>query len=171
MRIARQKVLLDVSEFWIVGVSLRQHRRQITPVDGEHGIIPENSVLVGGYIIVTTFVEELNGFCQREKSVCEANRNVDLILLSCGEADAGPFAEMRRTEANVGDYVQSFALDDATELSLRVMELIVEAAKRTAGRDGVIVLKEDLFDAEVYKLCVMVGFEERTARVAMDYGA
>jgi hypothetical protein len=83
--------------------------------------------------------------------------------------DASPFAEVGRTDSNVGDYIQSFALNDTTNFGLGMAELIVKAAKRTARRDGVIVLKEGLFDAEVCELCVMVGFEERTARVAMDY--
>jgi hypothetical protein len=76
---------------------------------------------------------------------------------------------MGRAYANIDHYIQSFALDDTTELGLRMVELIVKAAKRSAGRDGVIVLREGVSDAEVCELCVMVGFEERTARVAMDY--
>jgi hypothetical protein len=163
-------VFLDVGESWIVGVSFRKHRREVTPLDGEHGIVPKNAVFVGGSVIITAFVKKLNGFGHGEKTVRESNGDIDLILLLGAEMDARPLAEMRRADTDVGDNVQGFALYYATELGLRVLELIMKAAKRTAGRDGVIVLKEGLFDAEVYELCVMVGFEERTARVAMDYG-
>jgi hypothetical protein len=52
-----------------------------------------------------------------------------------------------------------------------VKQLIVKAAKGSAGGGGVIVLKKSVFDAEVYEFGVVVSFEERAARVAMDYGA
>ena len=45
----------------------------------------------------------------------------------------------------------------------------MEAAKRFAGRDGVIVLKEGVGDAEVCEFGEVVSFEERAAGVAMDY--
>jgi len=159
---------LDVGELRIVGVSLRERRREITPVDGQHRIVPENAMFVGWSIVVTAFVKKLNGFGQCEKPVRESNGDIDLILLFGGEADAGPFAEMGRADANVGDYVESFAFDDATELGLRVVELIVKAAKSSAGRNRVIVLQEDVFDAPISEFRVVIRFEAGAARVAMD---
>lgn len=50
-------------------------------------------------------------------------------------------------------------------------QLIVKAAKRSPGGDGVIVLKEGVFDSEVDELGLMVGCEKGAARVAMDYRA
>jgi hypothetical protein len=76
---------------------------------------------------------------------------------------------MRRADANVDSDVQSFALDHTTELSLRVLQLVMKAAKRPAGRNGVIVLKEGVFDSEVREFGLMVGFEEGAARVAINY--
>jgi hypothetical protein len=162
--------LSDVSEFWIVGVSLRKHRSGSAPVDGERGIIPKNAVFVGWGIVIAAFIQKLNDFCQREKTVRKSDRDVDLILRLGTEVDAGPVAEMWRTEPDVDDYVQSFALDDTTELGLGVLELIVKAAKSSAGGDGVIVLKEGVVDAEGGELGLVVGFEEGAACVAIDYG-
>ena len=51
-----------------------------------------------------------------------------------------------------------------------MLKLIVKAAERLAGGDGMIVLEENVVDAEVGESAVMVGFEEGTAGVAMDYG-
>jgi hypothetical protein len=125
-------------------------------------------VFVGWVIVITAFVKKLNGFGQREKSVRKSNWNIDLILLFGGEEDAGPFAEMWRANSNVGDYVQSFALDYATEFGLWVVELIVKAAKSAPGGDGVIVLQEGVFNADVGEFRVVVGFKESAARIAMD---
>jgi hypothetical protein len=162
--------LLDVSEFWIVGVSLRKHRSGSAPVDGERGIIPKNAVFVGRGIVIAAFIQKLNDFCEREKTVRESDRDVDLILRLGTEVDAGPVAEMWRTQPDVDDYVQSFALDDTTELGLGVLELIVKAAKSSAGGNGMIVLQEGVFDPQICELGVVVRFEERTAGVAMDQG-
>jgi len=72
-------------------------------------------------IVITAFVKKLNGVGQSQKSVSESERDIDLILILGGEVDTGPFTEMRRADANVGDYVESFAFDDATELGLRMI--------------------------------------------------
>src|SRR6266481_712567 len=96
--------------------------------------------------------------------------DVDLILILGGEADARPVAKVRRAEADVDGDIQSFAFNHATELGLGMLQLVVKAAKRSAGGDGVVVLKEGVFDAEVCELSVVVGLEESAARVAMDYG-
>jgi hypothetical protein len=78
---------------------------------------------------------------------------------------------MRRAHTDVDGDIQSFALDNATQLGLRLPELVVEAAERSAGGDGVIVLLEGVADTEGGELGLVIGFEERAARVAIDYGA
>jgi hypothetical protein len=76
---------------------------------------------------------------------------------------------VRRAHADVDGDIQSFALDNTTEFGLRVAQLVVEAAERSAGGDGVIVLDEGVVDAEVGEFGLVVGFEERAACVAIDY--
>src|SRR5246127_2757619 len=68
----------------------------------------------------------------------KTGRDVDLIFFLRGEADAG----VRRADPGVNGDVQRFAFDNATELGLRVRQLIVKAAKSSPGRNGVVVLKE-----------------------------
>ena len=48
-------------------------------------------------------------------------------------------------------------------------QLIMQTAKSSLGRNGVVVLNEEVFDTEVGELGLMVGLAKRTARVAMDY--
>src|SRR5258706_5023044 len=88
-----------------------------------------------------------------------------------GEADTGPLAEVRGAGTDVDRDIQSFALDNATELGLRVAQLVVEAAKGSEGGNGVIVLKESVVDAEGGESGLVVGFEEGAACVSIHYGA
>jgi hypothetical protein len=75
---------------------------------------------------------------------------------------------MRRTCADIDGDIQSFAFDNATDFSLRALQLIVKAAERSARRDGVVVLDEDVLNTEVCKSGAVVGFDKRAAGVAMD---
>jgi len=140
-------------------------------VDGQGRIVPKNAVFVGRGIVITTFVKKLNGFCESQKTVSKTGGDVDLIVGRGGQADAGPFAKMRRPEANVHGNVQNFAIDHPTELGLRVEKLIVKAAERSLGRSGVVILKEAIPDSEIREFRVVVRFEERAARISMDYRA
>jgi hypothetical protein len=163
-------LLLDVGKFGVIRVSLREHRVLRTPVDCQSRVIPKNAVFVGLTVVITAFVKELNRFRHSQETVSKTNWDIDLVLFLCGKANGSPLAKMGRANADVHDDIQSFAFADATELRLRMLKLIVKAAKCLAGGDRVIVLEEDVFDAEVDESGVMVAFEEGTAGVAMDYG-
>ena len=99
----------------------------------------------------------------------KARWNINLILLFGGEMHAGPLPKARRTDADVHGDVEGFTFDDATELRLRMSQLIMQTAKSSLVRNGVVVLNEEVFDTEVGELGLMIGLAKRTARVAMDY--
>jgi hypothetical protein len=160
---------LDVCEFWIFSVSLREHVSTRTPVDAESWVVPENAVFVGRSIVIAALVEKLNCFRKSQEAVSKSGWDIDLILLLGAEADTGPLAKMRRTYADIDGDIQSFAFDDTAELRLRVLQLIMKAAKRPAGGDGVIVLEEGVCDAEICKSGTVIGFEKRAAPVSMNY--
>lgn len=67
--------------------------------------------------------------------------------------------------------VQSFALDETTELGLGMQQLVVKAAKDSARGERGVVLGEGVVDTEGGESRLVAGFEERAARVAMDYRA
>src|ERR1700730_2001187 len=100
----------------------------------------------------------------------KSGRDIDLILLHRREENAGPLAKVRRPNADVNGDVQHFAFDDATELCLRMLQLIVKPAKRPLNGTGVVVLIERIFDTECSEFCSMVSFSEKTTRVAVNYG-
>jgi len=125
-------LLLHVGEFGILGVSLRKRWTRDTPVDCESGVVPKNAVLVRRSIVITAFVKKLNRVRQGQKAVSKTCRDIHLVLFLRGEADARPFAKMWRADANVHRDVQSFAFDDATELGLGMLQLIVKAAEGSA---------------------------------------
>src|ERR1700712_2409263 len=56
--------------------------------------------------------------------------------------ESGPFAEVGGVGADVDCYVPYVAGEDADQLSLRLLELIVESAEDTLGGKGLGVLNE-----------------------------
>jgi hypothetical protein len=127
-------------------------------------------MLIGRRIVITAFIEKLNGWSQRQKSVRESVGDADLILRARGKANRRPLAEMRRADANFHSHIQCFALDDSAKLCLRMRKLIVEAAEGPEGGNGVVVLKKTFADSEVGELGLMVSFDEGAPRVPVNYG-
>src|SRR5258708_2818815 len=60
-------------------------------------------------------------------------------------------------------------IDDAADLRLGMMQLVVKATQRSFGRTRVVVLDESIADAQVGELRLMVGFDEEAAGVAINY--
>ena len=58
------------------------------------------------------------------------------------ERDADRTAERRRAPAQIDDDVEDLAGDDAHELALRVLDLVVQSAQHAAPRARVVVLHE-----------------------------
>jgi len=125
-------------------------------------------MFVFGTIIVTTLIEKLYSFRETDEPMCESSRDIDLILLVCGEADAGPFAEVWRPLTNIHSNIQSFAFDDTANLRLWMIQLVVETAESILLRSGMIVLDEVVREAQLGELGAMVRLEEKSAGIAMD---
>src|SRR6202521_2229481 len=115
--------MLNLGESRIFGVSLREHWARRTPVDGESRIVPKNAVFVGLAIVITAFVKKLNSFRHGQKAVGKTSWDIDLVMFLGGEMDAGPFAKVRRANADVHGNVYGFAFDDPAELGLGMLQL------------------------------------------------
>jgi hypothetical protein len=62
--------------------------------------------------------------------VCKSSWNINLVTVFRAEDDAGPSTEVGGTLAYIQHNVESLAFDDATQLCLRVVQLIVQPAER-----------------------------------------
>lgn len=158
----------NVGQPGIPGVFVRNEGISDTPRNVDLRIAPEDAVFVGGIVEVAAFVEELHVIRQGEKAVRKAHRDVDLILPLRRKKDTGPFSEMGGVEPDINCYVQGLALDDTAQLGLRMVQLVMEAAKSAFHRPRVVVLDESIPDAQPFKLCPVVGLKEEAARIAKD---
>ena len=70
--------------------------------------------------------------------------NINLIMLFRGEKHAGPFSKMRGADSNIHGDVESFALDDAAQLRLRMVQLIMKPAQSASCGARMIILDEDV---------------------------
>jgi len=62
------------------------------------------------------------------------------------------------------------ALDHAAKLGLGMPQLVMEAAQGTLGRAGVIVLDEEVLDAQASKFRLLLGFQEKTPSIVPHLG-
>src|SRR5581483_6473636 len=97
-------------------------------------------------------------------------RDPEQLMVLSRQAQPDPFAEARTRSAQVDDDVEHFAGDDAHELSLRLLDLVVQAAENSARRARMIVLHEVDVDAgRVAESATVVALEEEAARIAEDF--
>ena len=121
-----------------------------------------------GRIIIGAFVEELGAVLEAEEAMGEAGRDPEQLPDLGGQLETEPLAEMGRGAPNVDDDVEGTTGDNADELTLGLLELVMEAAQHAAGRTAVIVLDEDGVNAGGGIVASAPGFEEEAAIVAED---
>src|SRR5262245_47356233 len=162
---------LGVSEQTRFCVPVRYRRAQALerPRDGESGVVPEDGALVLGGVVVGGLVEDVGRLRQDEEAVREAGGNPGHVLGLAGEGEVGPAAEGGRAPAQGDGAVPDLAPGDADQLSLRLADLVVQAAHDAAPGMGVVVLHEVAVEADrPCDLAPVVALEEVAARVLED---
>lgn len=116
------------------------------PGDVESGVVPDDGAFSLGMVKICGFVEDFGRFGQDKKTMSEAFGNPERLEFSSfgerPEMKASPFAEVGRAAAKIDGDVPNVARKHADQFSLRLAELIVQAAKNTFGRKGLVVLNE-----------------------------
>src|ERR1017187_6915993 len=93
-------------------------------------------------------------------------RNKDLILALGREQHARRFSKVRRANPYVYRNVQRFPLHHPAELRLRMPQLVMETTQRPLCGTRVVVLDENIGEAKVGKLLLVVSLQEKAPRVA-----
>src|SRR5581483_10588539 len=133
-------------------------------------IVPRDRALVLRRPVVRRLVEEVGRLREHQEAVAETGRDPEQLMVLSRQAQPDPFAEARTRSAQVDDDVEHFAGDDAHELSLRLLDLVVQAAENSARRARMIVLHEVDVDAgRVAESATVVALEEEAARIAEDF--
>ena len=103
--------------------------------------------------------------------MAEAYGDPEHFIVFAGEFDGYVPAKGWRAAAQVDGYIEDGAMGDADELSLRLDDLIVEAAEDVFGGDGGVVLSPVFGKAGLDDAAVIEGLEECAAVVAIDWWA
>ncbi len=101
-------------------VFLRYERSRNSPSDVQARIIPKNAMFIRRVVEIAALVKELDGIGQSQKAMREARRDINLILLFCGEEYRRPLSEIWRAEADVYGHVEGLAFDNTAQLCLWV---------------------------------------------------
>src|SRR5690349_24355471 len=72
---------------------------------------------------------------------------------------------MRGANADIHGYIQDFAVDNAAQLGLLMLKLVMQAAQGIAAGAGVIVLYENFVDAAFGELGLVVALEKKAAGI------
>src|SRR5437868_5180722 len=104
------------------------------PFDSDFGIVPDDAALVLGEPVIGRFVEELGGLRQDDESMRKTGRHPQLLVVVVRQHHTDPLAEGRRALANIDDDVEYFALDNAHEFALRMLDLIMQPAQHALRR-------------------------------------
>ena len=138
----------------------------VRPLHVHGGVIVGDAALAGGVVHIGALVAELCHIAQHQKTVCEALRDVEHLLVLLGKGHAHPLAEGGAVGAAVHGHIEHLALGHAHQLALRVLLLEVQAAQHAAGGAALVVLHEFLIDAGFGKLILLIGLHKITAVVA-----
>ena len=95
-----------------------------------------------GCVIIGRLVEEFRGLGEHEKPVGQAWWNPELLFVVGGQFHAHPATEGGRTGPDVYGNVEHCTGHHPHELSLRLLDLIVQAAEHAACTATVVVLHE-----------------------------
>lgn len=112
------------------------------PFDAHRRVVPGQAALELRRVVVRRLVQEVCRLTEHHEAVRKARRNPQLPVVVLAEFDPVPLPEGRRRPAQVHRHVEDAALDDPYELSLRLLDLVVQAAQHAFAGAGMVVLHE-----------------------------
>src|SRR6185369_7019621 len=141
------------------------------PLDRHFRIVPGESSFELRRVVISRLVQEIGTVGKHHETVREARRNPQLTLVVGTEFDPGPLAKPRRGASHVDSHVKHLAARHADQFSLRLADLVVQAAQHGMRRARVIVLHESgRHPGRLLEGGLVEAFHEETALVAEDLG-
>ena len=123
-----------------------------------------------GSIEVCSLVEHLRAFRQHHETVPETRRDPKHFAIAAAQRFTHPLAECWRMPPEIDRDVVDFSTQTADQLSLRMVNLVVETAYYIPAGEGLIVLNERTLDTQFGQSAFVVAFEKSTAAVFKDLG-
>ena len=140
------------------------------PLDSQRGVVPEQASLVFRGVVGGGLVEEFRSFTKHDEAVGKTLRHPELLLVFCAQMHADPLPEGFRAFSEVDRNIEDFALHDADEFALGVLDLVMQAAQHVLCRLRMVVLDELAIQAGgLLEGAGVEAFEEEAAVVPKDF--
>ena len=140
----------------------------LRPLDSDGRIIPGQTALIVGMVKIRDLVAEFRGVTEDQEAVGETRRNIKLLLILGGQLHTVPLAVGCRTGTQVHRHIEDTALDHPDQLSLGVVDLIVQSPEHAFDGHTLIILHKDHIQTGLTHIVQVVGFHEVTPAVAVD---
>ena len=108
---------------------------------------------------------------QHQKTMCKPRWHPQHFFILGGQFHAHPLAERGRTATNIHRHIEYRARHYTHQLTLRLLNLIMQAAQHALCRARVVVLYEvDIQTRGFMEGFTVITFEEKTTRIAKHFG-
>src|SRR5215207_7954883 len=144
--------------------------RRDRPTNRYIGIVPCKTSFGSGVIVVAAFVNEVGRLAQDQKAVRKASRHPQLAAVFRRELLAHPLPECRRAPPQVDGNVEDASERAPDQFSLRPVQLVMQAAKRSAAGPAMVVLNELRGDSRIGKFRGLPCFHEESTLIAEHRG-
>ena len=111
------------------------------PIDRQLGIVPCDSTLTAGSVVIIALVLEDHFWREYAEAVCEASGNEELAMITFTQLHGYVLSEGLRPTADVDSYIEDGATDDTYQLALSVgRELVMQATDDAVAREAFVIL-------------------------------
>ena len=135
------------------------------PLNGQIGVIPSDRALEFGRIVICGFIKDICSFLEHEKPVSKARRNPHHKLVFRRQPAPQPLSEKWGVPAKIDSNVEDFSRNSTYKFSLRLRKLIMEAAKHSFMRVGMMVLHKLVGNPGRRKSSCIVALQKVAAMV------
>lgn len=112
-------------------------------------------------------IEDIGVFREHDETVGKAFGNPEAVEFFCVEVNANPAAKLRGVRSDINRNVPDVSGQNAHQLPLRLLELVVETAENPLSGEGLIVLNKQSWDTGGGEVVGIEDFREPTAIVAV----
>jgi hypothetical protein len=119
---------------------------------------------------VRRLVEDFRTMGKNHEAVSETWRDPQHVAIAGTQGRPHPLAEGGRIATQVDRHVEDFSAQTTNELSLGLLDLIVETAYHVFARKRLVVLNKGTRDSQVDQDALIVALEKRSPVVFKDSG-
>ena len=140
------------------------------PCNLKRRVIPQDGSFMLGSPKVGGFVENFRRVGKDHETVGETWRDPKHFAIGRAQRFCHPFAKSGRTTPEIDRDVVDFSAQTADELSLRLLDLVMQTAYHVLVRERLVVLNKGAHNAHFRQNALVVAFEKGTPAIFEDPG-